>query len=70
MLPQSKFPRLCCESESSPSKSGSLSSHPQLEVPLSDGTGSASTLGTWQFALFFNPIQCEAKSCKEGGERS
>ena len=52
---QSKFPRSSCESESSPSKPGSLSPHPQLEVPISDDTGSASTLGTLQFALVFNP---------------
>ena len=55
MSTQSKFPQTSCESESSPSKPGSLSTHPQLEVPISDDTGSASTLGMWQFALDFNP---------------
>ena len=55
VLTQSKIPRSSCESESSPSKPGSLSPHPQLEVSTPDDTGSASTLGMWQFALLFNP---------------
>ena len=55
MFTQSNIPRSSCESESSPSKPVSLSPHPQLEVPISDDTGSASTLGMWQFALVFNP---------------
>ena len=48
---QSQIPRSSCESESSRSKPGSLSPHPQLEIPISDDTGSASTLSTWQFAF-------------------
>ena len=52
---QSIIPRSSCESESSPSKPGSLSPHPQLEVSTSDDTGSASTLGMCHFALLFNP---------------
>ena len=55
MFTQSIIPQSSCESESSPSKPGSLSPHPQLEVSISDDTGSASTLGMWQFALVFNP---------------
>ena len=55
MFIQSQIPRSSCESESSPSKPGSLSPHPQLEIPISDDTESASTLGMWQFALLFNP---------------
>ena len=50
MFTQSKIPRSSCEAKSSRSKPGSLSPHPQLEIPISDGTGSASTLGMWQFA--------------------
>ena len=46
MFTQSKIPRCSCESESYRSKPESLSPHPQLEIPISDDTGSASTLGT------------------------
>ena len=46
---QSQILRSSCESESSPSKPGSLSPHPQLEIPISDDTESASTLGMWHF---------------------
>ena len=52
---QSIIPQSSCESEFSSSKLGSLSPHPQLEVAISDDTGSASTLGMWQFALVLNP---------------
>ena len=52
---QSQIPRSSCESESSRSKLGSLSPHPQLEIPISDDTESVSTLGMRQFAFVFNP---------------
>ena len=40
-----KHPQTSYKSESSPSKLGSLSPHPQLEISTSDDAGSTSTLG-------------------------
>ena len=42
------------KSASSPSKLGSLSPHPQLEISMSDDTGSASTPGNGSVLYFLN----------------